>query len=200
VLTAVKGAVSYYRAVAPFAEGVGLSVYFPSAQGGREDWKKKARGAAERTFDWPASFTLGFARKAPAGSEMIKYAPDLDPYQCKTEDPNRPRENAPGLALVKDTHWGQFLHRYYEPVAAAVCSPAQVRVGETVTCRASGSSHPWESATVGYTWDRDASVKGSGEHFIDDDDIRLPGDYPSDAGDAGDDEGLHVTSRIPRQF
>jgi len=155
VVLAVKGGV--------FAKGTGLSIYFPSAQGDAFEAPEKPRAKNEDTFDEPASGA--FARGLAAGSPSVKYGPDLDPFRCGREDPDQPRPNAPLFDLADLTSWPQVLHRFYEPVADAACTPARVGVGETVTCRGTGSSI-WAAEpkrVLDYSWDLDAAWESGRE-------------------------------------
>jgi hypothetical protein len=153
----------------------GLSVYFPSAQTKGTPPNEKIGAVNEEPFDAPETPV----ERSP-GDALVKYGPDLDPASCGLEDPDHPLGNAPDFDFPADTDWNEFLMRFYEPVADAVCYPSLLFAGGSTVCDGSGSSD-WDGEVTTYLWDLSTSV--------DTDDSDAEKDCKDESNDDEDAEG-----------
>ncbi len=72
-----------FRKGALYANGKGLSIYFPSAQDKDHSYPLKRSGTDEVPFNQPDSGSSGYSRGFAPRLEHLKYGPDEEPYGCR---------------------------------------------------------------------------------------------------------------------
>ena len=127
----------------------GLSIYFPLSQ--------TEIDVEYDAFDHPTWTGSPWARGPSPSDPAVKYGPDLDPRDCKTDAEDFPLRNAPEFDFADEVLWVDALHRYYEPVADITCSEVEAFEGGSVTCSSAGSSTA-DHGALWFAWDLDGSV------------------------------------------
>ncbi|MFC1573287.1 clostripain-related cysteine peptidase [Candidatus Eisenbacteria bacterium] len=151
----------------PFATG--LSIYFPENQ-----WEKGS-GRKNDSFDFPK------VRATSPRSQYVVYAEDTDTSEHGYVCPDDPWDEAPTFLFPPLTHWDEFVHRYYKPVADAG-EDRTAEAGAVVTLSGCGSGDVDDSRGIlKYYWDHNAAV--------DTDDLDTDKNRQDEDDDDGDDSG-----------
>jgi hypothetical protein len=181
--------ISYFKAGSAHPHATGLSIYFPHDETLPEyrllpngaQWPFKAvPGNLDPCAIVDCVVVMAFDNpdhQDPATTDRHLYKRDAASLIPALAATNFPMRDDPNFSFPNLTHWDEFLHRYYKPVADACVEAGgslcvkvrKVNVGDTVTLSGAGSSDSdgpenndvpahTTGAVVHYYWDMNTSV------------------------------------------